>query len=261
MKNKKPNAERVWKQLEDQLVPRLPLSTTDRAVYSHLLRHSRLEGRKEFRFSIRGLGRHVHVSDRRTRDAVRRLADRGALRLVERSKAGHVVEVRLPEEIHLGSTDGIEAREPKGLRSGVNLEGADFMKNSALRQSIHLREGGQCFYCLRRTDARIQCLDHVVPRANGGSNSYRNLVSCCLECNSQKGERPAGDFLRSLYRERRLTDSELHASLRRLDALAAGKLRPPVQHADTLVSTAAHTLGRGGRTRRTDGRDMPQCSG
>jgi hypothetical protein len=59
-----------------------------------------------------------------------------------------------------------------------------------------------------------------------GRNSYRNLVSCCLECNSQKGERPAGDFLRSLYRERRLTAAELAARLRALDALVSGKLRP-----------------------------------
>lgn len=35
------------------------------------------------------------------------------------------------------------------------------------------------------------------------------------------------DFLRSLYRKRRLTDAELNGRLRSLDALAAGKLRPP----------------------------------
>ncbi len=57
-------------------------------------------------------------------------------------------------------------------------------------------------------------------------NSYRNLVSCCLECNSLKGDRFAEDFLRWLYRERRLTPLELSARLRALDALASGKLRP-----------------------------------
>src|SRR5258708_39738417 len=35
MKNKKPNAELVWKQLEDLLAPRLRLSVIDRTVYSH----------------------------------------------------------------------------------------------------------------------------------------------------------------------------------------------------------------------------------
>ena len=75
----------------------------------------------------------------------------------------------------------------------------------------------------------MRCLDHLVPLAQSGRNSYRNLVSCCLECNSQKGERPAEDFVRWLYRERRLTATELAGRLRALDALAAGKLRPAIQ--------------------------------
>jgi len=53
-------------------------------------------------------------------------------------------------------------------------------------------------------------------------------VSCCLECNSQKGERSAEEFLRGLYRERRLSDNELTGRLRALDDLAAGKLIPPL---------------------------------
>jgi 5-methylcytosine-specific restriction endonuclease McrA len=232
MKNKKPNAERVWKQFEDLLAPRL--SVIDRAVYSHLLRHSRLEGRQGHRFSIRGLARHVHVSDSGTRDAVRRLAEQGALRLVERSKAGHVVEVRLPDEIQavrLSRSESRDAAKEEGVRgrAEINIEEADFLQDRTLRKAIHAREGSQCFYCLRRTTPTVQCLAHVVPRAQLGRNSYRNLVSSCMECNSQKGERPAGDFLRWLYREGRLTAVELAERLRALDALASGKLPPPLQ--------------------------------
>lgn len=54
MKNKKLNAVQVWKQMEDLAVPRLHLSVFERAVYSHLLRHSRLEGRLQLSFSFRG---------------------------------------------------------------------------------------------------------------------------------------------------------------------------------------------------------------
>lgn len=107
----------------------------------------------------------------------------------------------------------------------VDLEKLDFLKTRALRNSIHFRERGQCFYCLRRTDAHTQYLDHVQPRVKAGCNSYRNLVSCCLECNSQKGEQSATDFFRSLYRDRRLTASEFHAGLRRLDALSGDFMR------------------------------------
>ena len=63
---------------------------------------------------------------------------------------------------------------------------------------------------LRRTPPSVQCLDHVVPQARSGRNSYRNLVSSCMECNTQKGE----------------TAAELAARLRALDALVSGKLRP-----------------------------------
>src|SRR5258708_34011331 len=57
MKNKKLDAVEVWKQLEDLAVPRLHLSLIERAMYSHLLRHSRLEGRVQLRVSIPWLAR------------------------------------------------------------------------------------------------------------------------------------------------------------------------------------------------------------
>src|ERR1700730_9842335 len=108
MTHKKPNAELVWKQLEDQVVPHLHLSVIDRTVYSHLLRHTRLEGKLRLRFSLMWLGRNIRLSTGPVRDAVRRLMAQGALRLVQRSKAGHVVEVRLPSEIRALRLNRIE---------------------------------------------------------------------------------------------------------------------------------------------------------
>jgi 5-methylcytosine-specific restriction endonuclease McrA len=216
MKNIKPNAELVWKQFEDVLVPRLRLSVTERAIYSHLLRHSHLEGRRRMRFSITWLARGVLLTDGPVRDSLRRLFTRGVLRLVQRSRAGHSIEVRLPEEI----------RAARGVLRPVTNEAADVLESRALRQAIHARERGHCFYCLRRITRLVRCLDHVVPLARRGDTSYRNLVSSCMECNSQKRDRRAADFLRWLYRERRLTSVELSGRLRALDDLASGKLRP-----------------------------------
>jgi hypothetical protein len=82
--------------------------------------------------------------------------------------------------------------------------------------------------------SRSHCLDHVVPRAKSGENSYRNLVSCCLDCNSRKRDFSAPDFLRRLFREGQLSRDELSGRLAALRALAAGKLRPK-------VSTGAQT--------------------
>ena len=243
MKNEKPNAELVWKQLEDQLAPRLGLSAIERTVYAHLVRHSRLEGKLRLRFSIRWLARNVRLSTGPVRAAVRRLVAQGALRLVQRSKTGHVVEVRVPEEIRAERLNPIDSQPAAAVKEDgasadsiaagagapINLEEADFLQNTTLRKAIHARERGQCFYCLRRTSIAVQCLDHVVPQARMGSNSYRNLVSSCLECNSQKGEKPAHDFLRWLYREGHLNASELAGRIRALDDLASGKLRPDLR--------------------------------
>lgn len=236
MKSKKPNAEHVWKQVDDLLVPRLQLGPIDRAAYCYLLRHSRLEGKLQVRFSLRWLARGTCVSICAVRPAVHRLADHEALRLMECNHGGHVAEVRLPEEI-LAFHDAkmAAAGQPQtGKRGhtcpapGVNLEEEDFLRTEALRQAIHAREAGRCFYCLRVLIPTTRCIDHVVPWARGGNNSYRNLVSCCRDCNSQKGTCRADDFLRSIFRDRKLTDREFAAWLRALDELAAGKLIPPL---------------------------------
>jgi hypothetical protein len=187
MKGKKPNLEHVWKQLEDLLVPRLRLGPIDRAAYCYLLRHSRLEGKLRVRFSLRWLARGTCVSTCAARPAVRRLTDHGALRLVECHHGGHVAEVRLPEEILAGLPKEIAPRHAVPAVPRINLEEEDFLRSNALRHAIHAREAGRCFYCLRFLTSPMKCLDHVVPRAQSGSNSYRNLVSCCRDCNSQKG--------------------------------------------------------------------------
>jgi hypothetical protein len=236
MKNKKPNAELVWKQLEDVLVARLGLNLTERAVYAHLLRHSHLEGKRQLRFSIVWLARSVRLSDRPARHAVRSLAAKGALRVVDRSQAGHLVEVLLPDEVHATPHEGAVSSSVARRPSGRNLEELDFLQVSSRREAIHARERGLCFYCLRRFVARGRVLDHVIPRALGGSNSYRNLVSCCVECNTQKGETAAEDFLRTLYRLRRLTSAELEGRLRALEALAAGELRPILAPPAVLIT-------------------------
>lgn len=230
MKPRKPNAALVWKQMEDLLAPQLGFSLTDRAVYSHLFRHSRLEGKPQLRFSISWLARGIGLSMKATRGTVRRLIARGVLHLVEcNCRVQHVVRLRLPLEVK-----GVSAGKNAALRPApaprvvVNVEEADFLEKQILRQAIHERENGSCFYCSRRITARSRCLDHVVPQASLGSNSYRNLVSCCLDCNSNKAERPAVEFVRSLYRDRRLSSDELSGRLRALDDLAAGKLKPPL---------------------------------
>src|SRR5260370_35161821 len=89
MKNKTIDAAQVWKDFEDLLAPKLNFSVTDRAVYSHLLRHSRLVGKLRIRFSLSWLGPRIRLSARTAREAVRRLVFWGVLRWGERSCQAH----------------------------------------------------------------------------------------------------------------------------------------------------------------------------
>jgi hypothetical protein len=168
MNNKKIDAGRVWKQFEDDVVPQLRLSVFERAVYSYLLRHSRLEGKMRICFSVLWLAKGTRLSLGTTRKALYRLFDHGALRLVECAKSGHVVHVRLPEEIRGVRVSKIPA--PARIVPTAKLEGTDFLQKPALRRAIHAREGGRCFYCLKRVARRSRCLDHVVPRVKLGHN-------------------------------------------------------------------------------------------
>src|SRR5438105_14644051 len=50
-----------------------------------------------------------------------------------------------------------------------------------------------CAYC-SKTDTPLQ-LEHIHPRANGGSNRVSNLCLACEKCNKAKGTKDLKDFL------------------------------------------------------------------
>ena len=146
MPNKKLNPKLLWIQFEDILVPRLGLTVWDRAVYHYLLRHSLLIGKRRLHFAVMSVAHNLRLSNGPVRQAVRRLDELGALRLLERSKTGHLVEMRLPEHIRaLREDDGPPA--PTGAeeaRRSSKLEATDFMSTWALRKTIHDRDRGAC---------------------------------------------------------------------------------------------------------------------
>jgi len=55
------------------------------------------------------------------------------------------------------------------------------------RKNILRRDGYKCVYC-GRSDLPLT-IDHIVPRAKGGSDSWENLISACTLCNNKKGDR------------------------------------------------------------------------
>lgn len=67
---------------------------------------------------------------------------------------------------------------------------------AALRRrcwNVWKKTGGKCFYCARVLNPFERYafngfhVEHVIPRARGGSNFLDNLVPSCSECNFSKG--------------------------------------------------------------------------
>src|SRR5882672_7131966 len=143
MLNKKPNAKLLWMQFEDVLAPRLGLTVKERAVYSYLLRHSLVVGKLRLQFAVMALARTLGLSIGPARHAVRRLDELGTLRVLERSKTGHLEEMRLPEKIRAlrhGKIGALLTTGAAGEPPASALEATDILKTWALRKSIHDRE-------------------------------------------------------------------------------------------------------------------------
>ena len=57
------------------------------------------------------------------------------------------------------------------------------------RKNVFMRDHYICQYCGEKFDPRRLTLDHVIPRSQGGRNTFENLVSCCVPCNHKKADR------------------------------------------------------------------------
>jgi len=55
------------------------------------------------------------------------------------------------------------------------------------RKNIIKRDGHRCQYC--GETAGPMTVDHIVPRLDGGKDSWENLVCACIKCNNLKGGR------------------------------------------------------------------------
>ncbi|MDG2303938.1 MAG: HNH endonuclease [Candidatus Binatia bacterium] len=72
------------------------------------------------------------------------------------------------------------------------------------RQNVYSRDGDTCQYCARRLPRSQLNLDHVLPRSQGGTSSWENVVCSCHRCNWRKGGRtPEQCGVRLLRKPRR----------------------------------------------------------
>ena len=80
------------------------------------------------------------------------------------------------------------------MTSDVNLVGTAYQQGplyqKELRSFIFSRSDGKCVYC----GAVATEIDHIIPRAKGGTNSVYNLAASCRTCNQMKSNLTLKDF-------------------------------------------------------------------
>jgi 5-methylcytosine-specific restriction endonuclease McrA len=145
---------------------------------------------------------------------------------------GKVEVVRTYDRVLRAVTWAIE--QPAVVRL-VNFVRRKRMRISFSRRNIFLRDGFRCQYCGTRLPAGELTCDHVIPRSQGGSSSWENLVAACGPCNRKKGSRTP-DQARMKLRKQPVRPDRLPPSAARFGGEA-----PPEPWRDFL----AHLHGRG----------------
>ncbi|HWL07731.1 MAG TPA: HNH endonuclease [Planctomicrobium sp.] len=57
------------------------------------------------------------------------------------------------------------------------------------RRNIFKRDRFTCQYCHKQPGSEELTIDHVLPRAQGGTSTWENCVLACTDCNARKADR------------------------------------------------------------------------
>jgi 5-methylcytosine-specific restriction endonuclease McrA len=74
----------------------------------------------------------------------------------------------------------------------VTLTNYDRLPTNAVtfsRRNVFKRDRFTCQYCGIQPGSEELTLDHVLPRAQGGTSMWTNCVLACIECNTRKADR------------------------------------------------------------------------
>jgi hypothetical protein len=191
----------VVQEIVDDLQPLL--TPYDAAFYWFLFRHSIAnDGSPYIRVSTRFLQRAVvrssysqaaenSVSLGKVQETLRALESVGAIRKeAEANRQGTLYRVLIPEEIEACRKFRTErmTEEPALMFPVSGVEKDDAFKT---RMRIFERDDYKCRHCQKQLTRFTATLDHVKPIAEGGDGNEENLVTTCVDCNSEKKNQAA----------------------------------------------------------------------
>lgn len=181
------------------------LSPYEAAIYWFMFRHSIVSnGDVSIRVSVRGLGSNVitsasgqsqSLSYGAVKDALAGLENKGVIKKAgDTNRQGTLYRLFIPEEIEMcrERMKEIQVIETPEVDSRRELDFYNIREN---RLKIFERDGYKCYKCDKQLTRFSATLDHLNPVSEGGDNSYDNLTTCCLHCNSRRGAKPISDVL------------------------------------------------------------------
>lgn len=191
----------IIQEIVDDLQPLL--TTYEAAFYWYIFRHSIAKnGNPHLRLSTRGLQTGIvksshseQIALQTVRGILAGLESIGGIRKEgEPNRDGTLYRVLIPDEIEACRKFRAE-RTAAVPKTEVTENEIDFYNVRENRIKVYERDDYRCRYCEKQLNRFTATLDHVKPVAEGGDNSFENLVTACLDCNSRKHHRPVGDFL------------------------------------------------------------------
>lgn len=183
------------------------LNTYESALYWHLFRHSLLgNGTQHLRVSVRGLQSGVAISssgqsDKFSYQVIQKcfasMEKKGVIKKSgDTNRDGTMYKILLPDEIPMCA----EYRHSKETIAPLPIDlksDLDYYNVQDNRNRVFERDDYKCRYCGKQVTRFSATLDHIQPISRGGDNSYGNLITSCLHCNSRRGNRPVMDIITS----------------------------------------------------------------
>lgn len=86
----------------------------------------------------------------------------------------------------------------------IRLLGYDKLPKQSVklnRRNLFARDRNRCQYCNGHFPTSELSIDHVLPRTQGGKDTWENLVCACVRCNARKGGRTPDQARMKLVRE------------------------------------------------------------
>lgn len=189
--------------LQPQLVP------YEAAIYWYMFKGSILStGQQYARVSVRGMkqgvitsmsGQSSTLSYGTVQESLAGLERKGAIQKTgDTNRVGTLYKVFLPEEIAICHELKAKLSAEESAPTPVDIRRElDYYNVNENRLKVFERDNYKCHYCSKQLTRFTATLDHIQPVSEGGDNSYENLITACLHCNSRRGSKPVMEMYES----------------------------------------------------------------